>query len=612
MWVRFLLLLLINENDLLHIDREDATNDFEGYAQYVSSPFKAYNKVLKLNQIFTKFFFFTEKSTSVSRFASFFFFNSVYFKKTVLFFSILSLKHNHFFQPFSTFMELLNLLQLNNFFFFNKSLELKKKYSFFASYLSPERCSFSFNTLPLLRPKKVSFLKPDFFFLKINYSKIINLISSYRIKIPKRFEYLKPYNFKIYFKRGKFFEPVNFQKKNFLFENCITLIIKLKLFLKKYFKYSSVVDVFFRETPQLSKKYRQVVFSKHSLGASDMKTTDTLTINKSRFTFNKLEFFFLKKTLNFFLITSNLLFKPKIKNKKIKASDFILNDLQSDISLQKTQAAPLKKSHFFFAVNDLLSLFYNPSLFKFFYLYSVIPFKNTNSFSFNMFSSHVKHLFFYSSRNNFFLNNINKANSFSFILKKKIIKTFSYKKFDTSFTPTYTNSLVRFLEHCTGKKVLLKFFFFIQNFLTLFERTRCIIWAQKLQNFQKTIGHGFFLTESIQVIYLAIKIKDPYFFINWMRDVFNKISFWKSKSFFHYLKYLFKYFFWSVFSELKIKGLKFKLKGKVSVSGNARTRSVTYQIGHVSHSTYDNKILHAFDLVKTFTGVMGLQIWMVF
>jgi ribosomal protein S3 len=59
---------------------------------------------------------------------------------------------------------------------------------------------------------------------------------------------------------------------------------------------------------------------------------------------------------------------------------------------------------------------------------------------------------------------------------------------------------------------------------------------------------------------------------------------------------------------LKVKGLKFKLKGKVSVSGNARTRSVVCQIGHVSHSTYDNKILHSFDLVKTFTGVLGLQI----
>jgi ribosomal protein S3 len=78
--------------------------------------------------------------------------------------------------------------------------------------------------------------------------------------------------------------------------------------------------------------------------------------------------------------------------------------------------------------------------------------------------------------------------------------------------------------------------------------------------------------------------------------------------FFHYLKYLFKYFFLSVFSELKIKGLKFKLKGKVSVAGNARTRSVTYQIGSVSHATYNNKILHSLDLVRTFTGVIGLQI----
>jgi ribosomal protein S3 len=75
---------------------------------------------------------------------------------------------------------------------------------------------------------------------------------------------------------------------------------------------------------------------------------------------------------------------------------------------------------------------------------------------------------------------------------------------------------------------------------------------------------------------------------------------------------VFKYFFSELFNELGIRGVKFRLKGKISVSGNARTRKINYVIGNTSMSTYENKILHSLDLVRTFTGVMGLQIWLFF
>lgn len=138
------------------------------------------------------------------------------------------------------------------------------------------------------------------------------------------------------------------------------------------------------------------------------------------------------------------------------------------------------------------------------------------------------------------------------------------------------------------------------------------MWTQKLKSFNRSVGHGFFLSESVQILYIALKIKDPFFLINWMVNVLNKISFWKIRMFFHFLRYTFKYFFWEVFSLLGVRGIKFKLKGKISVAGNARTRKLIYKIGDTSFATLDNKILHSFDLVRTFTGVMGLQIWLVF
>ncbi|WP_204191000.1 hypothetical protein [Staphylococcus sp. GDK8D30P] len=57
----------------------------------------------------------------------------------------------------------------------------------------------------------------------------------------------------------------------------------------------------------------------------------------------------------------------------------------------------------------------------------------------------------------------------------------------------------------------------------------------------------------------------------------------------------------------KVKGLKFKLKGKVCVAGNSRKRNVVFQIGKLSSGTFDNKILYSFNTINTFTGVLGLH-----
>jgi ribosomal protein S3 len=92
----------------------------------------------------------------------------------------------------------------------------------------------------------------------------------------------------------------------------------------------------------------------------------------------------------------------------------------------------------------------------------------------------------------------------------------------------------------------------------------------------------------------------------------RKVSFWKYKLFFRYLKYVLRYFFWAIFSDLGLKGVKFQLKGKVSVAGNARTRTVVQHIGTTSYSTFENRVTFSKDIVRTFTGVLGFKVWIFF
>lgn len=214
----------------------------------------------------------------------------------------------------------------------------------------------------------------------------------------------------------------------------------------------------------------------------------------------------------------------------------------------------------------------------------------------------------------YFINSTNLIpnSDFFFLLKKKILKTFDYQKFNTNITPWYSNSLTRFIESISGKKALIKLYAFLNNYLSFYEKSHCLLWAQKLKNFRKILGPRLYLAESLEIIYLSLKLKDSFFLLNWMISIMQKISFWKYKLFFRYLRYVFRYFFSLVFEELGIRGLKFQLKGKISVAGNARTRTVLQKIGQVSHSKFDNKISYELGLIRTFTGVLGLKVWIFF
>jgi ribosomal protein S3 len=59
---------------------------------------------------------------------------------------------------------------------------------------------------------------------------------------------------------------------------------------------------------------------------------------------------------------------------------------------------------------------------------------------------------------------------------------------------------------------------------------------------------------------------------------------------------------------LGVKGIKFRLKGKISVAGNARTRTLLQRTGVTGHATFNNKVLHDLVLIRTFTGVLGLKV----
>jgi len=307
----------------------------------------------------------------------------------------------------------------------------------------------------------------------------------------------------------------------------------------------------------------------------------------------------------------------KIKTKKKLTNLFsILTDFGQPAQALKSVSLITSRNVIKPAKNTFLDLFFsntsllsyvltNSLLFKYLFSSSLVDPK----FSSSLLCINFSNLFSPSGNSMFKKSNLLPFYSFSYQLKRRVLKAFTYDTFSPNVTMWYYHTIIRFVENCTGKKVYLKFNPFIENSLTFNDLSRCYIWAVRVVRFQKVLGPRMFLRESLKIINVAIRYRDPTFLANWIRAMLKRTNFYKYKPLFRYLKYVFTHLFQGYFKDLGFKGLKLKLKGKICVAGNARTRTLFYRIGNTSHSTFDNRVVYDLSYINTFTGVLGFQLW---
>lgn len=197
-------------------------------------------------------------------------------------------------------------------------------------------------------------------------------------------------------------------------------------------------------------------------------------------------------------------------------------------------------------------------------------------------------------------------------IKRRLLKFFTMRKFSIKISFWYFNMLVRFIEYCTGRKVYLQLNPHIENSLTLVDEAQCFLWENQIFSFHKILGPKFFLNESLRIFLLALKNKDPNLLINWIKTMLYRMSFWKYRVLFRYVKHVIKNLFEPKFGFFGLRGFKLKLKGKISVGGNSRTRTLLIRIGRTSNSCFNNKVTHSSTLIYSFTGVMGFNVWIYF
>ena len=194
-------------------------------------------------------------------------------------------------------------------------------------------------------------------------------------------------------------------------------------------------------------------------------------------------------------------------------------------------------------------------------------------------------------------------------LRKKLLRIATGDAFVPKVTAWYYQSLIRFMENCTGRKVALHIGPFVDNVLTFEDKALCNVWASRVKGFQRILGHKIFVAEAVDIVASSLRLKDPTFLSNWICAMLKRMSFWKFRLLFRYLKFLITHLFQIKFQHFQFKGFKLRLKGKISVAGNARTRALHLRVGRTSHSTMNNRVAYDLSYVGTFTGVLGLKLW---
>ena len=211
-----------------------------------------------------------------------------------------------------------------------------------------------------------------------------------------------------------------------------------------------------------------------------------------------------------------------------------------------------------------------------------------------------------------FLTNLVPHSSFQKHFTKKVLNSFANRLFREDIIPYYQNTLIRFIEFCTGRKVLFQFYPFVNQHIDKSYIVRYKRWLPRMNFYERRLGHKFFLEEALHIMHLSFILRDPKIIASWLKAIILRISFWKTRSIFRFLKYLFHNYFTYVFEDIKIKGLKIRLKGKISSAGNSRKRTILYRVGRTSHSEVNLRVVKDFSLINTFTGVMGFQVYLFY
>jgi hypothetical protein len=144
----------------------------------------------------------------------------------------------------------------------------------------------------------------------------------------------------------------------------------------------------------------------------------------------------------------------------------------------------------------------------------------------------------------------------------------------------------------------------------------CIYYCGEAFIFFKKLNKKFFkqfqLTQFMELLFFSFFKKDLNFFIKFFKFMMENMSLKKHKKIMYAFEFILLKFFIRVFYFTRINGFRFELAGKISVTGNAKTRNKIISYGTYSLTNKSLKINYTQDTVRTTTGVLGIKTYLTY
>ena len=154
------------------------------------------------------------------------------------------------------------------------------------------------------------------------------------------------------------------------------------------------------------------------------------------------------------------------------------------------------------------------------------------------------------------------------------------------------------------KKRILLLSFNIHPFLNTRVLQNKILLFKNMQN--------NFWNEIILMVFIFYKSRDTMILLSFLYYRMQRVSMFTHKNFLKKIFLVLRLIFPTANRLFKVQGLKLRISGKISVTGNSRTRTMLFKQGLTSYSNMNIKSDYSFNIIRTETGCLGLSVWIFY
>jgi hypothetical protein len=146
--------------------------------------------------------------------------------------------------------------------------------------------------------------------------------------------------------------------------------------------------------------------------------------------------------------------------------------------------------------------------------------------------------------------------------------------------------------------------------------TECISHCSEVFLLFKKLNKKFFkqfqLVQFMELLFFSFLKKDLNYFIKFFKFILENMFLKKHKKVFYAFDFILNKFFTKIFFFTKVRGFRFEIAGKISVTGNSKTRNKIVSFGAYSLTNKSLKISYLQDTVRTTTGVLGIKTYLTY